>query len=444
MMPEAELERRILELRGMSLDIGDIHAFLRETAELLGSPPVYVTGPEVRFYWKADERLIELSPSIWRNGGEVTVQMQAFDSDGSVVNDWRLTFEYADGPGELPYIWYRTLTTLPPEENYWQECWQGFMTSTWEQFEGGFQHTIDNMADDVALTPEEWRGEGPSLTWSLGGHSPWDSVTFTADAAGTDIVVDGYGRLSARLPRGARVQGQDGWATLTRLMAGLARPGAPALVTDLGSVEATGMELLVSMPADPVNATDPHWDRAADGSEDEADSLLGCSWEEYVRATDPPEPPQFPGKREEAPLDIRLDAQQTVDLVEALISCDDAQDVLLHLGAAAGPGDSDRTPFVSPQGWSATVRPAQGLFSYQSVKVYPCARPEDAFFDQEESLAHALALAAELERRYGAPIKRCTGSHGYISPVFNILGQGVKLSMILDISLDISRYHLTV
>ncbi|BDA65666.1 hypothetical protein [Actinomyces capricornis] len=155
MMPEAELERRILELRGTSLDIGGIHAFLRETAELLGSPPVYVTGPGVRFYWQADERLIELSPHIWHDDGKATIQMCAFDSEGSVVNDWYLTFKYAEDPGELPYIWYRTLTDLPPEENYWQECWQGFMTSTWEQFESGFPDIVGKLADDVALTPAE-------------------------------------------------------------------------------------------------------------------------------------------------------------------------------------------------------------------------------------------------------------------------------------------------
>ncbi|WP_223909246.1 hypothetical protein [Actinomyces capricornis] len=207
-------------------------------------------------------------------------------------------------------------------------------------------------------------------------------------------------------------------------------------------MEATGIELLVSMPADPVNATDGHWDLTSYGYDgDGDDSLVGCSWEEYVRATDPPELPQFFGKRKDAPLDVRLDIGQTVDLVEAIASSDDAQGVLLHFGAVAAPSDSESLLFVSPRGWSATVTPAQSLFD-RRVRVMPCARPEGRFFDREESLAHALALAAELERRHGCPVKRCTGSHGYILPVFNVLSQGVELRMLLDITLDILRYHL--
>lgn len=435
---EAYLEDEVLALGG-PLSLKRARVFLLEASDLIGAPPACAIGPGVRFQWLIGERVIELSPNAGADDEDIGLRFRAFDMGTVPAGTWRTSFKWGGDPADQPYHWYRQISGAPAGVDTWWQPRYVMVASIWEDFDCAFPDIIGSMADDVALTPPAWRDRSPSLTWALGKGSPWETVTFAADENGLDVIAVGHGgRASVRFPRGRWLYGdRRRGSTLTAFVAGLARGGAPALVTDLQMRDVTGMDMCVFTPG-PVADIGVLFDGDETNPDDKP--ITGCTWEEYVRAVERSAvraPRRRVGTPGRTPLDVRLAPQGAGDLVEALAAALAAggrfTDVLSRFGAVvATEQNAGESRFVSGRGWSAVIKEHR---RGRTVTVEPCR--ESGPSDRKQRLACARALSTELERRHGAPVARSSGSRGRLTHVFDVGGCGVELSTSPRVELEV-------
>ena len=76
--PEAQVADRVASLLGTTLTEADVHRFLLDAADILGTESFAAYGPDLRFRWRVGERVVEIEP------------------DGLRLSDWRIIL--ARGP----------------------------------------------------------------------------------------------------------------------------------------------------------------------------------------------------------------------------------------------------------------------------------------------------------------------------------------------------------
>ena len=60
--PEVELSNRVAALMGTTLTEADVHRFLLDAADILGTESFAVYGPDLFFRWRIGERVVEIEP----------------------------------------------------------------------------------------------------------------------------------------------------------------------------------------------------------------------------------------------------------------------------------------------------------------------------------------------------------------------------------------------
>ena len=70
--PEVEMFNRVAALMGTTLTEADVHRFLLDAADILGTESFAAYGPDLRFRWRVGERVVEIEP------------------DGLRLSDWRI------------------------------------------------------------------------------------------------------------------------------------------------------------------------------------------------------------------------------------------------------------------------------------------------------------------------------------------------------------------
>ena len=59
--PEAEMADRVAALMGAALTEADVHRFLLDAADILGTESFAVYGPELFFRWARGDRYVEIT-----------------------------------------------------------------------------------------------------------------------------------------------------------------------------------------------------------------------------------------------------------------------------------------------------------------------------------------------------------------------------------------------
>lgn len=70
--PEAQVADRVASLLGTTLTEADVHRFLLDAADILGTESFAAYGPDLRLRWRVGERVVEIEP------------------DGLRLSDWRI------------------------------------------------------------------------------------------------------------------------------------------------------------------------------------------------------------------------------------------------------------------------------------------------------------------------------------------------------------------
>ena len=73
--PEVEVADRVAALMGTTLTEADVHRFLLDAADTLGTESFAVYGPDLFFRWRLGERIVEIEPDYrpLRDEYELTV-----------------------------------------------------------------------------------------------------------------------------------------------------------------------------------------------------------------------------------------------------------------------------------------------------------------------------------------------------------------------------------
>ncbi|ERH22336.1 hypothetical protein HMPREF1979_02671, partial [Actinomyces johnsonii F0542] len=184
--PEVEVANRVASLLGTTLTEADVHRFLLDAADTLGTESFAVYGPDLFFRWRLGERVVEIKPDYDSRTGEYSLQVRSFDRRSPVYEDEYLTFEYG-GLDEYPYLWTVGLGRLP-----WGEWGPSeSVIDTWDMFDQTMAVILRTLPDNLALMPPQWR-HPLTLRWDMGAAG-LGLVSFTGTAEGLTVTVEATG-----------------------------------------------------------------------------------------------------------------------------------------------------------------------------------------------------------------------------------------------------------
>ena len=160
--PEAELADRVAALMGTTLTEADVHRFLLDAADILGTESFAVYGPDLFFRWACGDRYVEITPNPAFSDKGCSLRVISFDRERAIDIDEYLTFENCE-LNEFPYVWTAELgrtgfNTFGPGTHY---------AVTWEMFDEIIAVILHALPDNLALIPPQWRHPLP-LRWDMG------------------------------------------------------------------------------------------------------------------------------------------------------------------------------------------------------------------------------------------------------------------------------------
>ena len=164
--PEAELADRVAALMGTTLTEADVHRFLLDAADILGTESFAVYGPELFFRWARGDRYVEITSGPSSSDKGHSLYVKSFDRERAIDIDECLTFENCE-LCEFPYVWTAELgktgfNTFGPGTHY---------AVTWEMFDQTIAVILHALPDNLALIPPQWR-RPLTLRWDgLGGFT---------------------------------------------------------------------------------------------------------------------------------------------------------------------------------------------------------------------------------------------------------------------------------
>ena len=92
--PEVEMANRVASLLGTTLTEADVHRFLLDAADTLGTESFAVHGPYLRFRWPLGDRFIEIIPKSWN--GEYFLIVNSFNRERAINIEEGREFENGD------------------------------------------------------------------------------------------------------------------------------------------------------------------------------------------------------------------------------------------------------------------------------------------------------------------------------------------------------------
>lgn len=184
--PEVEMSNRVAALMGTTLTEADVHRFLLEAADLLGTESLSMYGPNVFFRWQLGERVIEIEPDYHPWGEKYSLSVDSYNRGFPIDTQERLTYKYGDA--ELyPYLWR---VDLGGEVNDWWGPGEAYIVN-WDLFEETTAKTLGGLPNDMALMPPQWRRPF-TFRWDM-GESGLGLVSFTGTVDGLMVTAETTG-----------------------------------------------------------------------------------------------------------------------------------------------------------------------------------------------------------------------------------------------------------
>ena len=416
--PEAQVADRVAALMGTTLTEADVHQFLLDAADILGTESFAVYGPDLFFRWRVGERVVEIEPDYRPLRDEYELTVNSYNPTYPIDTDEFQSFKWGEAAW-YPYLWSVELGRTPvsdwgPGEAY---------VVNWEMFEETTAKTLGGLPDNLALMPPQWRRPF-TLRWDMGA-SDLGLVSFTGTAEGLTVTVESTGEqvLIPRALLGNEVKMGD-------VVAGLAG-GRPLMDIRFAGSEGFGdYGLIAASPSG--DEDDMERDEIEFLLKDREQDSLGpaMTMDELRRlaaSTPTPSGPAQPAVNwQVVPMRIGLSIPQTLSVVEQVLDGAAIKNVLKRLGGR--PGIRLDRPILRGDGWLAEKSRFSGTWGIEVVTKPEGDEEERLRFDDRHVADYTWRVAQALEQRYGFPYGIRTTNDGFLMRLFQVRDHGVKVT----------------
>ena len=425
--PEAQVADRVTALVGTTLTEADVHRFLLEAADILGTESFAVYGPDLFFRWACGDRYVEITPDS-SSDRDHSLYVKSFDRERGIDIDEYRRFKYCEFY-EFPYVWAAELgkesfNTFGPGTHY---------AVTWDMFDEIIAVTLHALPDNLALMPPQWRRPF-TLRWDMGA-SGLGLVSFTATVEGITVIVEPTGErvLIPRALLGSRVKMGD-------VVAGLAG-GRPLADIRFAGSEGFGdvyhQDLYVATPSGNESGWDKKLVEYLLQEHEEGHPRPAMTMEDLRRLAATPattsasadaadeDPEQSQTRRKTVPMKIGLSIPAVLHVVEQVITGAPMEDVLTRLGGQ--PESRWGKTALRGNGWLA--EPSSKGVSWEIEVVTGPEGDEGKLlcFDERHLGDYAWRIAQALEQRYGSPYGMLTDNDGCFSRLFRVGNHGIEV-----------------
>ena len=181
--PEVEMSNRVASLMGTTLTGADVHRFLLDAADILGTESFAVYGPDLFFRWRVGERVVEIEPDYRPLRDEYELTVNSYNPTYPIDTDEYQSFKWGEAE-DYPYLWTVELGRAPVSDWGPGEA----HVVNWEMFEETTAKTLGGLPDNLALMPPQWR-RPLTLRWDM-GTSGLGLVSFTGTVEGLVVTVE--------------------------------------------------------------------------------------------------------------------------------------------------------------------------------------------------------------------------------------------------------------
>jgi len=406
---------------GAALTEADVHRFLLDAADILGTESFAVYGPDLFFRWRLGERIVEIEPDYRPLRDEYELTVNSYNPTYPIDTDEYQSFKWGEAAW-YPYLWSVELGRAPvsdwgPGEAY---------VVNWEMFEETTAKTLGGLPDNLALMPPQWRRPF-TLRWDMGA-SDLGLVSFTGTAEGLTVTVESTGE-QVLIPRNL-LGSERSQISMRDVVAGLAG-GRP-----LSDIRFAGAE---GFGDDGVIAASPSGDED-DIEKDEIEFLLkdrggnepgpAMTMDELRRlaaSTPAPNGPTRPAVDwQVVPMRIGLSIPQILSVVEQVLDGAAIKNVLKRLGGR--PGIRLDRPILRGDGWLAEKSRFSGIWGIEVVTAPEGDEEARLCFDECHVADYTWRIAQALEQHYGFPYGIRTTNDGFLMRLFQVGDHGVKVT----------------
>ena len=419
--PEAQVADRVASLMGTTLTEADVHRFLLDAADILGTESFAVYGPDLFFRWRLGERIVEIEPDYRPLRDEYELTVNSYNPTYPIDTDEYQSFKWGEAAW-YPYLWSVELGRAPvsdwgPGEAY---------VVNWEMFEETTAKTLGGLPDNLALMPPQWRRPF-TLRWDMGA-SDLGLVSFTGTAEGLTVTVESTGE-QVLIPRNL-LGSERSQISMRDVAAGLAG-GRPLMDIRFAGSEGFGdYGLIAASPSG--DEDDMERDEIEFLLKDREQDSLGpaMTMDELRRlaaSTPTPSGPAQPAVNwQVVPMRIGLSIPQTLSVVEQVLDGSDTTSVLTQLGGRPDAGLDHG--ILRGDGWLAEKSRSSGTWGIEVVTAPEGDEEVRLRFDKRHVADYTWRIAQALEQRYGFPYGIRTTNDGFLMRLFQIGDHGVKVT----------------
>ena len=416
--PEVEMADRVASLLGTALTEADVHRFLLDAADILGTESFAAYGPDLRFRWRVGDRVVEIEPDYGSLTGELSLHVDSFNPEYPIYTDEYESFEWADA-ADYPYLWTVELGGTP--FNDW-EPGEAYIIN-WDMFEETTAKVLGGLPDNLALMPPQWRRPF-ALRWDM-GESGLGIVSFTGSVEGLTVTVESSGD-QVLIPRDL-LDSERSRISMRDVVAGLAG-GRPLMDIRFAGSEGFGdYGLIAASPSgdeDDMDKDDIEFLLEDRGRDEPGRAMTMDELRRLATSTPAPSGPARPAVNwQVVPMRIGLSIPQTLSVVEQVLDGTAVKRVLRQLGGR--PSIRELCPVLRGDDWLAERSCFTGIWS---IEVVTKPKGKRLRFDERHTADYARRITQALEQRYGFPYGMRTSNDGFLMRLFQVGDHGVKVT----------------
>ena len=419
--PEVELSNRVAALMGTTLTEADVHRFLLEAADLLGTESLSMYGPNVFFRWRLGERVIEIEPDYRPLKGEYELTVDSYNPTYPIDTDEYQSFKWGEAE-DYPYLWTVELGRAPVSDWGPGEA----HVVNWEMFEETTAKTLGGLPDNLALMPPQWR-RPLTLRWDMGA-SGLGLVSFTGTVEGLVVTVEATDE-QVLIPRNL-LGSERSQVSMRDVVAGLAGGRPLSDIRFAGSEGFGDYGIIAASPSgdeDEMRKGDIEFLLEDRGQDSPGPAMTMDELRRLAASTPAPiSPDRPPVNWQVVPMRIGLSIPQILSVVEQVLDGAAITNVLKRLGGR--PGIRLDRPILRGDGWLAEKSRSSGTWGIEVVTAPEGDEEARLRFDKRHVADYTWRIAQALEQRYGFPYGIRTTNDGFLMRLFQVGEQGVKVT----------------
>ena len=419
--PEVEMSNRVASLMGTTLTGADVHRFLLDAADILGTESFAVYGPDLFFRWRIGERIVEIEPDYRPLKDEYELTVDSYNPTYPIDTDEYQSFKWGEAE-DYPYLWTVELGRAPVSDWGPGEA----HVVNWEMFKETTAKTLGGLPNNLALMPPQWRRPF-TLRWDMGA-SGLGLVSFTGTVEGLTVTVEATGE-EVLIPRNL-LGSERSQVSIRDVVAGLAG-GRPLVDIRFAGSEGFGdYGVFAASPSgdeDELAKGDIKFLLEDRGKDSPGPAMTMDELRRLAASTPTPTGPGRPPVNWQViPIRIGLSIPQILSVVEQVLSGAAVESVLKRFGGR--PDIRWDEPILRGDSWVAEWSRFSGTWSIEVVTHSEREAEERLCFDKRHVADYAWRIAQALEQRYGFPYGIRTTNDGFFMRLFQIGDHGVKVT----------------